>query len=152
MAGLSKVILTAGAGLLVAFWLFIIIVGPMFPASNASITKSETAASLAVAALWNSLAGHAAPLDRRFGNNLDLYVNRKVFEEIPYPDRNDAVEKIGRAWCDNIQYPWLPRVSVFDIRSGKRLATHVCAFGKLKEAFFKPSSQSKSKPTPLTGN
>lgn len=136
-AGLSKVILTGGAGLLVAAWLFIIIIGPRYPASQAGLAKSESATNLTVVVLSKAMPDHPARIDRRFGNNLDLYVNRKAFEEILYPDRNDAVEKIGRAWCDNIEHPWLPRVSLYDIRSGKRIATHVCAFGKLKEAFFK---------------
>jgi hypothetical protein len=152
IAGLSKVILTAGAGLLVAVWLFIIIIGPRYPASQESLAKSESATNLITVALSNAMPDNPVRIDRRFGHNLDLYVNRKAFEEIPGPDRNDAVGEIGRAWCDILEYPWLPRVSLYDIQSGKRLATHICAFGKLNEAFFKPSSRSKDKQPPLTGN
>lgn len=135
----SKIIVTAGVGLLVAVWLFVLIIGPMYPASQETLAKSESATNLTTVALSNAMPNQPARVVRRFGHNLDLYVDRKAFEEIPYPDRNDAVEKIGRAWCDNIEYAWLPRVALFDVRSGKRLATHVCAFGKLKDAFFKTS-------------
>lgn len=145
-----QVIMTVCVVLVIATWLFVVIIGPMFPASQASFAKSDTAANLAAVALWNALPGHAARVDRRFGDNLNLYVNRKVFEDIPYPDRNDVVEKIRRAWCDNIEYPWLPRVSIYDIRSGKRLSTYVCAVGKLKEAFSKSSSRTTSKQKPPT--
>ena len=135
------------AGLCIAVWLFIMIVGPMFPASKKSLANSEKAAGLAVAALMSALPDRTALVDRRFGYNLDLYVDRKAFEDIPYPDRKAAVEKIARAWCNNIEYPWFPRVKVFDIRSGKRLSTHVCAFSKLRESFFKPSSPATSTQT-----
>src|SRR5262249_2606556 len=72
-----QIIATVGVGLVIAVWLFVVVIGPIFPASKASIAKSATAANLTAAALWNALPGHAARVDRRFADNLDLYVNRK---------------------------------------------------------------------------
>jgi len=40
-------------------------------------------------------------------------------------------------WCDNIEYQWLAKVSVLDVRSGERLSRYVCAIGKFKEAILK---------------
>jgi hypothetical protein len=147
-----QVIMTVGVGLVIALWLFVVIIGPMLPASKASLSKSDAAANLTAVALWNALPGHTARVDRRFGDNLNLYVQRKVFEDIPYPDRDDVVQNIGRTWCENIEYPWLPRVSIFDIRTGKRLTTHVCAVSKLREVFSKSSSRSSRKQNSPTDN
>ena len=129
--------------LVTSAWLFVVIVAPNFPASTSSLVKSERAAYLTAMALRNFMPGHDVRIERLFAYNLKLYADRKSFEDIPYPDRSDIMEKIGRLWCDNIGYHWLARVGVFDIRSGDRLATHVCAFAKLKEAVFKPPSRSK---------
>jgi len=86
-------------------------------------------------ALRNVLPGQDVRIERLFAYNLKLYVDRQPFDDIPHPDRKPIMAKIGRLWCDNIGYHWLATVSVVDIRSGKRLFTHVCAFGKLQEVF-----------------
>ena len=134
-------LVTVAIALVIITWLFVLIVAPMFPAPRSTLAQSEMAADLTALTLRNFLPGHDVRIERQFAYNLKLYVDRKSFEDIPYPDRNNIVEKIGRLWCNNIEYPWLPRVSVFDIRSGERLATHLCAFGRLKEIFSKSSSQ-----------
>ena len=135
-------IATVSIALVVVTWIFVVIIAPNFPASRSSLTNSERAAYLTALALRNFLPGHDVRIERLFAYNLKLYVDRKSFEDIPYPDRNHTMEKMARLWCDNIGQPWLGRVGVFDIRSGERLTTHVCAFGKLKEAFLKSSTPS----------
>lgn len=128
-------IVTVFIALVMVAWLFVVIIAPNFPVPRSSLAKSERAGYLAALALRNFLPGHDVRIERLFAYNLKLYVDRKSFEDIPYPDRNYITEKISRLWCDNIGYPWLGRAGIFDIRSGDRLATHVCAFGKVKEAF-----------------
>jgi hypothetical protein len=135
IGGLLIGIATVSIALVMVTWLFVVIIAPNFPASRSSLTKSERAAHLTALALRNFLPGHDVRIERLFAYNLKLYVDRKSFEDIPYPDRNVVTERMGRLWCDNIEHPWLGRVGVFDIRSGDRLATHVCAFGKFKEFF-----------------
>jgi hypothetical protein len=117
-------------------WAFVLFIVPYFPASRSSLVKSEGAAYSTAMTLRNFLPGYDVRIDRRFAYNLRLYVERKPFEDIPYPDRKPMIKKIGHLWCNSIGHQWLARVSVFDIRSGERLSTHVCAFAKLKEAFF----------------
>ena len=143
IGGLLIGIATVSIALVMVTWLFVVIIAPNFPATRSSLTNSERAASLTALALRNFLPGHDVRIERLFAYNLKLYIDRKSFEDIPYPDRNDIIEKMGRLWCDNIGQPWLGRFGVFDIRSGKRLTTHVCALGKLKEAFLKLSTASR---------
>lgn len=118
--------------LVMSIWLFVAIIAPKLPASKSNLVKSERAAYLSAMALRNFLPGHDVRIERRFAYNLNLYIDRKPFEDIPYPDRKLVMAKIGRLWCNNIiEYQWLARVGVFDIRSGERLSRYVCVLGKL---------------------
>jgi hypothetical protein len=119
--------------LVLVTWALVVLVAPSLPASKWSLAKSEEAATLTATALRKFLPGHDVRIERLFAYNLKLYVDRKPFEDIPYPDRKAMMAKIGRSWCDNIEYRWLARVGVFDIRSGKKLSAHACVFGRLKE-------------------
>jgi hypothetical protein len=129
-AGLS---LIAGGAVSVVFivviWVFVELVAPKLKPSAESLAQSEEATQLTATALRSSLPGHDVRIERLFAFNLKLYVDRKPFEELPYPDRKAIMAKIGRSWCDNIGYHLLARVGVFDIRSGDNLLTHACVFG-----------------------
>ena len=37
------------------------------------------------------------------GDTLDLYLSREDFETVAFPDREEFVERLGRAWCENIK-------------------------------------------------
>ena len=107
-------IATIGIGLLTAVWLFIMIVLPKHPAPQASLAMSEGATELVLVALSNALPGQPVQVDRRFGNNLNLYIDGKIFEEMTDRDQNNLIEQIGRAWCANVEHSWLARVSIYD--------------------------------------
>jgi|GEM_PF-3278478 len=132
---------TVFVALLSLSWVFGRLIAPNFPASTSSLVKSEGAVYSTAMALRNFLPGHDVRIERRFAYNLRLYVDRKPFEDIPYPDRKPMMAKIGQLWCNSIGNQWLARVSVFDIRSGERLSTHVCAFTKLKEVFLRKAKR-----------
>jgi len=128
--GLAFSIAIVFVALAMIAWLFVAKVAPKLPASKASLAESERAAYLSAMALRNFLPGHDVRIERRFAYNLNLYIDRKPFEDIPYPDRKLVMAKIGRLWCDNIiEYQWLARVGVFDVRSGERLSRYVCVLG-----------------------
>lgn len=116
--------------LLAMFPAFIMIVGPEFPATEESLMRSDGAASVAAASLAKALQGNTVRVDRRFGDNLNLYLHRKAFEQVPDGTRDAVVKKVGESWCENVSLPWLPRVALYDIDSGTRLATHHCVFGE----------------------
>ena len=128
----------ATAILSVMFPAFVMIVGPEFPAPKESLVRSDEAASLAATTLSNALRGHTVRVDRRFGDNLNLYLSKNAFELMPDPARDEVVRKVGKSWCNNADYPWLPRVAIYDIATGTRLAAHHCVFEELGEML--PSS------------
>jgi len=68
-------------------------------------------------------------IDPRGGNNLVIYMRKSDFEIVPYPDRNEFVRGIGKAWCDNTgedSHWFLPSVYIEDIRTGDLFAKYDC--------------------------
>ena len=124
---LKKIIITMTV--LTMFPVFVMVVGPKFPATEENISRSNAAASMAAASLSTALQGNTVSVDRRFGDNLNLYLHRNAFEQAPADTRDAVVQNIVASWCKNAELPWLPRVALYDIDSGARLATHHCVFG-----------------------
>jgi len=65
------------------------------------------------------------------GANLNIYLKRQDFERILFPDRSDAVTRIGKAWCDNVEGIFLPTLKIRDIRTGEQLAKYSCTTGSV---------------------
>jgi hypothetical protein len=94
---------------------------------NAARETPEEAVRLVLAA---TLPPDAEPrLEFLEGANLNIYVTRQQFETIPFPDREDAVELIGKAWCKNVEHTYLPVVCLRDIRTGEEFASYSCTTG-----------------------
>jgi len=64
------------------------------------------------------------------GNNLDIYVSRSSFEDVPYPDRQNAIREVGKAWCEKVTGFFFPAVRIRDVRSGKVMASFGCVLGR----------------------
>lgn len=65
-------------------------------------------------------------IDLRAVGNVHVYLPRPVFEEIPYPQRGDAIDYLGRVWCDGVRDGLLPTMKIRDIRTGAVLARYSC--------------------------
>ena len=71
----------------------------------------------------------AQPEIRREGraNSVSIYVAKRVFQDMPFPDRPAALDKLAAQWCRDVRtYPWLTRVRVRDVRTGEELAACSC--------------------------
>jgi hypothetical protein len=64
----------------------------------------------------------------RFDGSLDIFVNRKDFENVPYPDRGELATAISDMWCKQVSMLLLPAVHFRDIRTGSTLLTNGCVF------------------------
>jgi hypothetical protein len=94
--------------------------------TSSSLGKPDEAVQAALADVFPS----AAPrLDYLAGSNLDIYVSRRDFEGIPFPDREAATKKIADAWCSHVEHTYLPVVRVRDIRTGDLFAKCSCSTG-----------------------
>jgi hypothetical protein len=60
------------------------------------------------------------------GSNLDIFLEKRLFERVPYPDRKGFVEAVGTAWCSRVEWTYLPRVRFRDIKSGRGFGTYGC--------------------------
>lgn len=63
------------------------------------------------------------------GNNLDIYVSRKAFEDVAFPDRPNFIEQVGKAWCVGVQTMFIPAVRLRDVRTGKVMGSYRCVLG-----------------------
>ena len=62
------------------------------------------------------------------GGVLEIYLGKKDFETIPFPDRKGFIEEIGKVWCgdkSNVD-ELLPTLSLYDIRTGDRVGKYSC--------------------------
>jgi len=67
-------------------------------------------------------------IEPKSGGVIEVYVERRDFEAIPYPDRREFIEAVGKFWCDSkprAKELW-PTLSFFDIRSGERFGKYAC--------------------------
>jgi hypothetical protein len=63
--------------------------------------------------------------------SVHAYISKHDFDTIPYPDRDKAIIKIGRTWCNNQLISnnvilFLPHVYIQDIKSGDMLGSYYC--------------------------
>ncbi len=63
--------------------------------------------------------------------NIDIYIHRKEFEAIPYPDRESALRDIGKSWDNFTKWYYFSSVRIRDIQTGKDLATYSCTTGRV---------------------
>jgi len=63
-----------------------------------------------------------------FDGSLDIFVNRRDFENVPYPDRNEIAAAISDMWCQQVSPGLLPAVHFRDVQTGSTLVTRGCAF------------------------
>ena len=113
-------------------WLIIVAFADNFKVSDAKRSKITGAIQAVRAETSKGFPGAEIRLDPRFGENLRLYISRNHFENVPYPDRSEFVERIGKAWCSNIQQTYfLPGLSVRDLRNADKLASYNCFLPQL---------------------
>lgn len=100
-----------------------------------SIPRSDLSAALASGySLSKPASDSVRPssvlrIEPREGNNLFIYLRTKDFEIVPYPDRDDFVRTLGKAWCTSAgegSHWLLPSIYIYDIRTGGPLARHNC--------------------------
>jgi hypothetical protein len=60
------------------------------------------------------------------GSNLDVYLTRKEFEDVAFPDRPSVLERVGKAWCKEVNHSYLPKLRIRDIRTGQEFGSFSC--------------------------
>ena len=51
-------------------------------------------------------------LEVRYDYSVRVYISKKSYMLVPYPDRDKAISTVGRAWCDNesVNFLYMPKV------------------------------------------
>jgi hypothetical protein len=87
--------------------------------------KREHMQSVSLALAGSFPAAHPR-LELLKGQNLDIYLSKDEFQSVPYPDRSEAVAKVGRTWCKQVEHTFLPTIQFRDITTGSVLASYGC--------------------------
>lgn len=96
-------------------------------------STTENTPKAAVRAVLGTLLPLAEPrLEFLQGANLNIYIHTNEFQTIPFPDREQAMEAIGKSWCDRVEGTFLPVVKIRDVKTGKVLASYSCTSGNAK--------------------
>ena len=68
----------------------------------------------------------------RYDYSVYAYIPKEKYMRIPYPDRDRAITKVGKMWCEGkgaVHWWYLPKVVLRDIHTGEDLASYRC-FGE----------------------
>jgi hypothetical protein len=134
---LIAILVVAGAGVYWFVFSFFYAQSHIDPTGRPSTPRPRRSAAAPLdpeLAVRVELAAHLPAVEPRLqllqGNNLDIYVPRSAFEDVPFPDRADVVLSIGKAWCDAVEHVFLPAVRIRDVRRGHVLANFSCTLGR----------------------
>jgi len=105
---------------LVISWIFLI---EKAPGNTPRLIKAREAI---VEACDYAFQGADVRIETKAGNDVSVYITKNDFENVPYPDHDAVVGRVGHAWCKNWNMILLPAVSIRDIRTGDELAHYSC--------------------------
>jgi hypothetical protein len=114
--------------LLWAFWVFYSPYTEPNPLEVLSCTNARNSVGLFVEAGLPSNA--EVRVEQRGGFNLEVWVNKRDWESIPYPDRKGFTADAGKRWCEHPdireKHVFLPSVKVRDLKNGADFASYSC--------------------------
>ncbi len=67
-------------------------------------------------------------LDVRLDRSVYVYIARKSYMMVAYPDRDRAITSVGEAWCDDntVDRVLWPKVCLCDLQTGEELGSYCC--------------------------
>ncbi len=67
-------------------------------------------------------------LDVRLDNSVYVYIARRNYMMIAYPDRDRAIASVGETWCDDkgVDRALWPKVCLCDLQTGDELGSYRC--------------------------
>lgn len=67
----------------------------------------------------------------RANENVEVYIAKRDFESVVFPERKEFVAAIGRVWCRGVKEThFMPSVIIRDIRAGEKLGNYSCTLQK----------------------
>jgi hypothetical protein len=108
----------------------IVVFGDSFEASESLMNATSKAQDKIGGALYQTF-GEIGRLDVREDCSVRVYISKRGYMQVPYPDRDEAVRTVGKAWCTNepVERWRLPKVVLRDIETGEELGSYGCLTG-----------------------
>ena len=115
--------------LIVIIQVGIVLFGSRFDADK-TVLKETSVAQESLKQTLYQVFNDNGKLEIRMDYSVYAYISPKNYIGFPYPDRSDAITKVGKAWCEekgmNVWY--LPKVQIRNIEDGEVLGTYRCFF------------------------
>lgn len=114
---------------IVAVQLGVVLFGALFDADTIAI-KDTSAAKEKLGKTLYAVFKDYGRFDVRLDHSVRAYISRTKYMSIAYPDREAAITKVGKAWCEDkgVNIFYLPKVQIRDIETGDVLGTYRCFF------------------------
>ena len=120
--------------LAIAVQVGIALFGDWFEADKTVMKNTVTAQQTLKNALFITF-GDLGRLEVRQDCSVRAYISKRNYLQIPYPDRNEAIRTVGKAWCEDKKIvSWrLPKVLLRDIETGEKLGSYGCLTGRVSK-------------------
>jgi hypothetical protein len=103
--------------------------GHLFKADEAVWKETGDAQANISRALFHTFEDFGK-LDVRLDYSVYAYIPKKDYLRVPYPNRDDAIAIVGKAWCQNRRVidskHRMPKVVLRDIQTGEELNRYRC--------------------------
>lgn len=116
--------------LIIAVQIGIALFGSWFEADKAMLRKTAKAQE----DLHNALLlgfNDFGRFEIRYDYTVRAYISKENYMLVPYPDRDETIATVGKAWCKNkavIRW-YMPKVVLRDIQTGEDLGSYGCLLG-----------------------
>jgi hypothetical protein len=138
---LVKVFKFMAGGLALMFFLYLAVIiifhvgiglfGGWFEADN-TVLKETAKAQVDISNVLSLVYKDFGRLDVRRDHSVRAYIPKKNYVSVPYPDRKEAINLVGKAWswCRDKDIKsfivHMPKVELLDIETGDNLDTYHC--------------------------
>jgi len=124
----SGAVLGCIGGPILAIWaVFVLWYAPSHPCSSQVLPEK----CMVYTELAATFPAAYPRVERMMAENLDIYMDRKDFDAVPFPDRKGAVMIIGKSWDPFAPWYDFASVQIRDIKTGKTLASFSCTTGSI---------------------
>lgn len=68
-------------------------------------------------------------IEPRYGDNVRIYLDKQAYENVPFPLRDDVIQRISKVWFNRCYCWFLPVLSIRDIKTGDELDSYSWLLG-----------------------
>jgi hypothetical protein len=121
-SGIGALILLA-----IAVYIVMVLFAEYFEARQDVMVKTAEAQSNLCNAVFDNFSDFGK-LDVRLDNSVHVYIAKRNYMMVAYPDRDRAITSVGEIWCNDkgVDRALWPKVCLCDLQTGDELGSYRC--------------------------